>query len=60
MKHRDKCTNRLNGLAMMYMMYTMIIYNVLMLDPDDVLNKLATQTRKLRLKYVIFFEIVRN
>jgi len=37
------CENRLNGLAMMNIRSDIII------DPDDVLNKLATKTRRLRL-----------
>jgi hypothetical protein len=37
------CENRLNGLAMMN------IHSDIMINPDDVLNKLATKTRKLRL-----------
>jgi len=37
------CENRLNGLAMMN------IHNDIIIDPDDVLNKLATKTRRLRL-----------
>lgn len=37
------CENRLNGLAMMN------IHSDIMIDPDDVLNKLATKTRRLRL-----------
>jgi hypothetical protein len=35
------CENRLNGLAMMN------IHSDIMINPDDVLNKLATKTRKL-------------
>jgi hypothetical protein len=39
----NTCENRLNGLAMMN------IHSDIMINPNDVLNKLASKTRKLRL-----------
>lgn len=35
------CENRLNGLAMM----NIILHSNIMIDPDDILNKLAIKTR---------------